>query len=515
MRKIKSYRDKVLLHPMMAFLFMSFVIIVLSGILDLFGASVTYNKINISTGDYESTLVTVESLLNLSGIKYIFSNTVSNFASFTPLSMLLITLLGIGIMDKTGFLDTMFFLLTKKIKKTTVTFFLVLICMLLSISGDLSFIVMIPLAALLFKYGKRNPIVGIITAFASLGFGTSINLFLNSIESGLITYSEAVARTVTPGYAIDTYAYLFIMFVLLVVGSFTVTYITEKIIAPKLGKYEAAEESEVVELKEKLTRRELRGLIFALIGFFLYLIVFVYNIIPNVPFGGSLLDYSQDRYIDMLFGYDSFFNSGFVFVITFAFVLMGLLYGLGTKKINNHRDICDNLSHSLDGIGKVIVLIFFASMFISLLKYTNIGTLVTALSANIIQNSGWGGIPLILLVYVLSFVSALLTPNYITRWAIMSDSVVTVMWSQGFSPEFAQLVFSAGSSLGYAITPAMAYFVIYLAYIEKYDGDGCGMNKSISYLIPYCLAFAGLWIVILILWYLVGLPLGIGTSTII
>ena len=152
MKRFKKIREKILLHPMMSFLFLTGFVILLSGILDLFDASVTYNRVNMKTGGYESTLVTVESLLNLSGIKYIFSNTVSNFVSFTPLSMLLITLIGIGIMDKSGFLDTLFFVLTKNVRKTTVTFIFVLICILSSITGDLCFIILIPLAALLFKY---------------------------------------------------------------------------------------------------------------------------------------------------------------------------------------------------------------------------------------------------------------------------------------------------------------------------------------------------------------------------
>ena len=169
-------------------------------------------------------------------------------------------------MDKTGFLDTIFFVLTKKVKKTTVTFGLVFLCMLLSISGDISFVVMIPLSALLFKYGKRNPLVGIITAFSALCLGYSINIFLNSIESSLIEYTEGAARMVVSGYAVSSYCYLFIMILALIIGSIIITVITEKITVYKLGKYEATEETEIVEVKEKLTRREVRGLIFALAG---------------------------------------------------------------------------------------------------------------------------------------------------------------------------------------------------------------------------------------------------------
>lgn len=513
MKRFKKIREKILLHPMMAFLFLTGAVVILSGILDLFDASVTYNAINPKTGSYEATLVTVESLLNLSGIKYIFSHTVSNFVSFAPLSMLLIALLGIGIMDKSGFLDSLFFALTKKVPKTTVTFIYVLICILAAISGDLCFIIFIPLGALLFKYGKRNPQVGILVSFVSVAFGYGLSLTMSSIDSMLINYTELAANIISDGYTIPTSSYFIIMLVAIIAAAGVITYVTEKIMVTRLGKYEV--EEEIVQDKEQLTKRELRGLIFAGFGALVYVFIFIYNIIPNVPFGGNLLDYSQERYIDMLFGYDSFFNDGYVFVITFLFFLVGLLYGVGTKVINNHRDICNFLSHSLDGIGKVIVLIFFASMFVSLLKYTNIGTLVVASLSNVIANANFGGLALVLLVFFVSLLTTFVMPSFVTRWEILSSSVVPLMMTAGYTPELSQLVFSAGSSIVYAITPAMAYFVIYVSYMEKYDKSGIGLIKSIRYCMPYVFGMLVLWVVLILVWTLVGLPLGIGTSGIL
>lgn len=509
MKRFKKIRDRITLHPMMAFIFLTAFVVILSGILDVFDASVTYNQVNLKTGSHEPTLVTVESLLNLSGIKYVFSNTVSNFVSFAPLSMLLITLIGVGIMDKSGFLDTIFFVLTKKMPKTVVTFVFSLLCVLSTIAGDLSFIVFIPLAALLFKYGKRNPKVGIIHAFASIGLGYSLNIVLTSVESSLITYTEMAARIITIGYSIKTFCYLFIMIPATLIGCALITYITEKIVAPKMGKYEEIEE--IISDKEKLTKKEWRGLVLALTGALIYILVFIYNIIPNAPLGGNLLDYSQIRYIDKLFGYDSFFNHGFVFVVIILFFIVGLLYAFGTKSINNHRDICNYLSHSLDEIGKVIVLIFIASMFISLYKYTNIGALITASLTNIVPSLKFGGVPLIILIFVLSMISGFFNPSYVSRWSIMSSTIVPQMMTSGFTPEFAQLVFSAGSSIVYPLTPIMAYFVIYVSYMEKYDKDGISLFKCIKQIIPYSVVILCMWIIILILWNLVGIPLGIGT----
>lgn len=510
MKKLKKIKDKVLLHPIMSFLLLIVVVIVLSGILDAFDASVNYNKINPKTGGYESTLVTVDSLFTLSGLKYIFSNTVSNFVSFTPLSMILIVLIGIGIMDKSGLLDTLFFVFTKNTKKTTVTFVLSLMCIICSLMGDLCFIVFIPLAALLFKYGKRNPVVGIISSFAALSCGYAINLTLSSIESSMVSNTELAASLVTGTYTINTFYSTFIMIVATIAGAFLVTYVTEKIIAPKFGKYEV-EEDEIVTDKEKLTKRELRGLIFAAMGAIAYLLVVIYNVIPNLPFGGNFLDYSQSRYIDKLFGIDSFFNSGFVFVVTIFFFVVGLLYGFGTKNIRNHRDVCNWLSHSLDGIGKVIVLLFFASTFISLLKYTNIGSLVTAALCNIVDNVSFSGIPLILLLLIVSIISTILLPSFTARWSILSGTFVPLMMTAGFTPEFAQLVFNAGSTVAYGLTPAMAYFVIYIAYLEKYNKDGVGLIESIKHIVPYALAFLAMWLCLLLLWYFISIPIGIST----
>ena len=514
MKRLKKIKDKVTLHPIMAFLILIAVTVIVSGILDVFDASVTYNKINVKTGSYESTLVTVDSLFTLSGLKYIFSNTVSNFVSFTPLSMILIVLIGIGIMDKSGLLDTLFFVFTKKTKKTTVTFVLSLICIVASLTGDLCFVALIPLSALLFKYGKRNPQIGIISSFAALAIGYGMNMTFNSVESQMVGATELAASMVSGTYTINTFCNTIIMFVGTILGAFLVTYVTEKITAPKIGKYEV-EEEEIVTDKEKLTKREVRGLALAAIGAIVYILIVIYNVIPNMPFGGNFLDYSQARYIDKLFGYESFFNSGFVFVVVIFFFIVGLLYGFGTKNIQNHRDVCNWLSHSLDGIGKIIVLLFFASMFISLLKYTNIGTLVTAGLCNLADGAEFSGIPLILLLFIISILSTILLPSFVNRWTILSGTFVPMMMTAGFTPEFAQVIFNTGSAIAYGLTPAMAYFVIYVSYLEKYNKDGAGLIKSIKYIIPYALVIGGMWLVLILLWYFIKIPLGISSFVIL
>ena len=169
MKKFKGFKT---LNPLMTFLILILFVILLSGFLHLIGFEATYNKINVETGEYVVTSESVESLLSLSGVKYIFTSTVSNFTAFTPLSMMIIILIGIGIMEKSGFIKTTFTILTKYCKKYTITFWLILISVLLSIAGDLGYVIMIPIAALLFSYGRRNPILGIVAVYAALTCGS-------------------------------------------------------------------------------------------------------------------------------------------------------------------------------------------------------------------------------------------------------------------------------------------------------------------------------------------------------
>ena len=512
MKRVKKIRDKIVLHPIMSFSILILITICVSGILNLFDVTGVYSVVDTKTNTLETTIATIENLFSLRGIKYIFSNTVANFASFTPLSILLITLLGIGIMDKTGFLDTLFYVLTRRVKKNVITFVLTLVCILASVAGDTLYIVLIPLAALLFKYGKRNPQAGIITAFAAMSCGIGINVFINSIDSSLLTYSESAAHLLKPEYIIKTSSFGIIMLFALVIISFIITNITEKYVIPRLGRYEDE------ELEERyVTKKEIKALTISLIVGAIYVLIFVYNIIPGLPFSGNLLDYSQDLYIDKLFGYNSFFNSGFVFVVTFLFFLLGLVYGLITKEIQNQRDVCEYLSHSLDSIGRVLVLIFFASTFISILKYSNIGTLITSWFANIISSTSFTGIPLIILLFFISAITTLVMPSSIYRWSVLSPVVVPVMMNSGISPEFTQVIFRAGESVTYALTPAMAYFAIYLAYMSLYNQDkkGIALFGSIKYLLPYSLGTLIMWILLIIVWYLVGMPLGIGVSPVL
>ena len=504
MKRIKKIKSKLALHPIISFCILMFIIIVLSGVLNLFNVTTTYNRIT-NNGTYVRELVSSENLFSLHGLKIIFSNAVSNFASFTPLSMLIITLMGIGVMDKTGFLDSLFYILTKKTNKKIVTFVLSFVCILSSIAGDLGYIIMIPLAALLFKYGKRHPKAGIICAFASIACGSGINIFMSSIDTAVIAYTNQAASLLSKDYSMGVFSFIFVMIVAAIALALIISSITEKIIIPRLGHYELMDEEE-----DYLTKKEKRGLLISLFFGVIYILIIIYNIIPYAPLGGNFLDYSQKYYIDKLFGYNSFFSQGYVFVVVILFFILGFVYGIVTKKIKTAKEVFDSLSYSLDKIGNVLVFIFFASSLIFIFKSSNIGNLVVSYFANIINSSNISGIVLVIIVFLFSALSTLVLPSTLSKWAILSPSIVPAFMNEGLSPEFATLIFRAGECITYGLTPIMAYFIIYLAFMELYSvNEEEGLFGNIKYLIPYSLCTLVMWVIIILFVYITGIPFGI------
>lgn len=496
---MQNKKEKVSLNPIMTLMILIGLAILLSGILALFGVGAT----NPSEGNW----VAVESLLSLRGIKYIFQSTVSNFASFTPLSMLIIILIGIGIMDKSGFLKTTFSLITRKCQKKTITFILALICIISSIGGDLAYVVMIPLSALLFYYGRRNPLHGIVISFAALTCGTGLSIFKTSVDSSLDALTLDAAHILDSSYTLSYLGYFVIMAVAIFALAAVITYVAEKFSVNDVPKYEFKDEKKDF----KLAKRDIRGLIFAGTFGIIYLLIFIYNIIPGLPLSGNLLDYSQKLYIDKLFNPNSFFSQGFVFIVTIWFVILGLFYGLGSRSIKNSNDFCDYLTHSLDGIGRTIILILLSSILINVFKKTNIGIVVTALIGNVISNCKFTGIPLLLMFFFGTAIATILLPNTVNKWTVLASTCVPTLMNVGFSPEFIQVIFRFAESMTYGLTPIMAYFVIYLAYMEKYNtsDNPIGIFKILNYQKKYALATGVVLLILLIIWYLVGLPIGI------
>ena len=500
------FKKKKKFSPIVTFILLTFATIILSSFLSLLNVQTEYTTVNKVTNELVNNVIEVKNLFSVSGIKHIVTSTVSGFVEFAPLSALIITLIGIGVLEKSGFMQTAFTLMTKNAKKNSVTFTLILFSLLFSLLGEIGYVIMLPIGALVFKYGRRNPLGGIVATFAGLSFGTGINIFLSSMDSTLLSLTLSAAKTIDVKYTIGIYFSLFIMILMLILVAILFTNITEKRIMPRLPRVEH-EESEVV-----ITNKELRGLIIGCAAGVLFLLIVIYMIIPGLPLSGGLLDNSATYYIDKLFGANSLFNKGFIFIVTILFTIIGLGYGLMAKTLKSSKDIADSLAYSLDNSGSILVLIFFASLFINVFEQSNIGQVMTALAANIIGGLQFTGVGLIILIVLVVAIANFLCPSPLVKWTILSATIVPLLMNASISPEFGQVVFRAADSMTNGLTPLFSFFIVYLAFMDKYNkSEMVTTMGSIKYMVPYSICITVAWLVVLVAWYMIGLPIGIGS----
>lgn len=527
MKKKTLKLKKFNIHPIFMFIILTIVVVILSGIFSALQIQATYNKINANTLELETVLLTVENLLNYDGLKFIIGNAAKNFAGFTPLSNLLISLIGLSVAYATGLIDAFTKRITLNIDNKKLTFIIILIATISSLINDVGYVILIPLSALIFSANKRNPILGIITAFCGVAFGYGATIFVGSMEVNLIPETTAAARLIDSNFHVSLTSNLIIIIVTTIILSLIGTIIIEKIIAPKIGKAKQAEVdfstkeinldsiNESEQNKIEIELREKKGLKRAFIVAIIFAICFIYMLIPSLPFSGLLLDMSETTYLKQVFGENSYFQDGFTYVISLFFVITGITYGISTKSIKNDKDLINKCGEYLSNLGVLIALIFFASQFIAVFRKTNIGPVLVALATKLISQLSFSGIPLILIVVILIAICNLFVTTPIGKWEIMAPVVVPMMMQSNISPQFAQFILRAADSMTKGITPLLAYFVIYIGYLNIYNSDKetITIKKAISYIMPYCLIIALSWLLIIIGWYLLGVPIGIGVNS--
>ncbi len=509
-------------HPITTFILMTFGVIFLSWLLSALQIQATYTVVRPENLELESVFVSVKNLLNYDGIKYIISNASSNFASFAPLVSLLIALIGLSVAHASGLIDTFIKRVTLNISNKKLTFILILVAIFSSIINDVGYVILIPLAALLFLANGRSPLLGIVASFAGVAFGYGATIFVGSMEVNLISLTTSSARLIDPTFHVSLTSNLFIMIAFSIVLAIVGTIVVENIIVKKLGKYKPSieETQELGKLtfpveeqkKIELEINEKKGLKCAYIVGAIVILIFIYMIIPYLPGSGMLLDMNEETYLRQLFGSNSYFQDGFTYMVSSFFIVTGLAYGFGAKTLKSDKMLIEKASDYIKNIGSLIVLLFFASQFIAVFKETNIGTLITAIGANIIKDLSFTGLPLILLVLLVILVCNLFVTSPASKWAILSPVVVPLMMQSNIAPQFAQFILRAGDSITKGITPLLAYFVIYLGYLNIYnkEKEPITIKKAISYVMPCCLIMGATWILLIIGWYLIGLPIGPG-----
>ncbi|MDR0194090.1 MAG: AbgT family transporter [Myroides sp.] len=477
-------------HPATLFASFALLVIIASWIASFFDLSV------IHPGSKEE--IKSFNLVSAEGLHLILSKMVTNFTNFAPLGTVLVSLLGIGIAEGSGLIGTILKKIVLSSPKKLLTFVIVFAGILSNTASEVGYVLLVPLAAIIFLAAGRHPIAGLAAAFAGVSGGYSANLLLGTIDPLLAGLSEEAARIIDPTYVVNPASNYYFLFVSTFIIAILGTWVTERIVVPRLGEYTGEEKAISID---PLTKEEKKGLIYAIIAGALFTAFILGGLIPENGYlrgtdGGIL---------------KSPFMSGIVALLFIGAAVAGIAYGIGAKTIKNDTDVMKGMSKAMETLGSYIVLVFFAAQFVAYFNWTNLGLIFAIEGAETLQSSGLGAIPLMLMFIVVSALINLIMGSASAKWAIMAPVFIPMFMLLGYSPELVQVAYRIGDSVTNIISPMMSYFALIVAFMQRYDKKA-GIGTIVSTMLPYTITFFIGWSILFVIWLLLELPIGPGAQ---
>ncbi|MGN9165866.1 AbgT family transporter [Tissierellaceae bacterium HCP3S3_D8] len=484
-------------HPAMIFVILSIVVIIISAIVAKSGISVTYYDARAG----KEVTVQAVSLLNAEGLRYIFNTAVKNYTGFAPLGTVLVAMLGVGVAEWSGLINTSLKKLITGVPPKLLTAVVVFAGIMSNIASDAGYVVVIPLGAIVFAGAGRHPIAGLAAAFAGVSGGFSANLILGTTDPLLAGITNEALTSAGLDYQIAATANLYFMMVSTFVLTFFGSLVTEKIVEKNLGKYTG----KFVPDAEPITEIENRGLRNAGIALLLFVALMAFLMFPSNAIFRTFEEAVGKNTLK------EFMNNGLMLAILLLFLIPGYAYGATIGKLKTSQDLVESMTEAMKSLGGYLVLAFFASQFVSYFGHTNLGTILSVKGAEFLESIGFTGLPLIIGFIIISAFLNLFMGSASAKWAIMAPIFVPMMMKLGLSPELTQAAYRIGDSTTNIITPLMSYFAMIVVFAKKYDEDS-GLGTLISTMLPYSMVFLLSWIVLMSAWYFLKLPLGPGAS---
>ena len=481
-------------HPGTLFAILAGVIILVSAIAARTGIEVVHP----GTGE----LIQPVSLATVAGLHRILTEMVTNFTSFAPLGTVLVSMLGIGVLESSGLIGAGLRLLVLSAPKHLLTFVIVLAGVLSNTASEIGYVLLVPLGGIIFLGAGRHPIAGLAAAFAGVSGGYSANLLLGTVDPLLAGLSEEAARIVDDGYRVNPAANYYFMVVSTFIIATAGTWVTERIVIPRLGPYEGQGDTDAPDVLQELSSIERRGLGYALLAAAVFVAFLLWGTVPadgflRNPETGGLLR--------------SPFLSGIVAFIFLGGTVVGVAYGAATGAFRNDADVMNGMGKTISTLGTYLVLVFFAAQFVAYFNWTNLGLIMAVKGAETLRSSGLGGIPLMLSFVLLSSFINLFMGSASAKWAIMAPVFVPMFMLLGYTPELTQTAYRIGDSTSNIIAPMMSYFALIVAFFERYDKRS-GIGTVVATMLPYTVTFFMCWSILLMIWMTLGLPVGPGAA---
>jgi aminobenzoyl-glutamate transport protein len=478
--------------PAALFLIMLILVWIASALL----APISFAEIDPRTGQ------PIEVLNRLTGpaIAEFLSNMVDTFTSFHPLGVVLVALLGVGVAEHTGFINAGLKAMLSVTSASLLTPMLILVAVISHTAADAGYVLVIPLGGVIYYAAGRHPLAGIAAAFAGVSGGFSANFIPSGIDPLLAGLTQEAAQILVPERLVNPLCNWFFTGASSVLIVAVGWYVTDRIVEPRLADTAIDGDTEDMPQMEELGPRERRGLNVSLIALGVGVLVLVVASLPETSAlrspAGSLTDATAPL------------MASIVPLIFLLFLLPGVVYGYVAGTVESHRDIIKGMSKTMSTMGYYIVLSFFAALFIDEFARSNIGALLALKGASGLQALALPPQVTIVGIIFLSGGVNLLIGSASAKWALLAPIFVPMLMQLGISPELTQAAYRVGDSTTNIITPLMPYFPLVVVFAQRYV-KGTGIGTLVATMLPYSVAFLISWLVFLLAYWALGIPLGL------
>jgi aminobenzoyl-glutamate transport protein len=489
-------------HPVVIFLILIAIVMVLSHILYLLGAHVSYQVINPDTDKVETATTAANSLLTADGIRHIYTRLVPNFLGFSAVGLLIVAMIGVGVAEESGLVNALIRKLVAVSPSWALIYILAFVGILSSIASDAGYLVLIPLAGTAFLSIGRNPLAGLALGFAGVASAFNVNMIVKPLDAVLTEITNDAIHMVNPAMSIDLTANLLFSMASVLLLTVIIAVVTERIIEPRLGKYQAGQSTQEAPAEDsgRLSVSESRGLRYAALGLLGIVVLFA---LLTVPSGAPL----RNPQTGILIGNSPFMN-GLISLIMLLFLVTGVAYGMGAKTIKNVADVIGAMTKAVSGLGGTILLFVVISQFVDYFNYSNIPTLMALTMADVLKTANIGTLWLLVsFIVVVTILNFFFTPA-IAKWAIFAPVFVPLFVHLAVDPASVLAAYRIGDSPTNSITPLNAYFALVVGFAQKYDKNA-GVGTVVALMLPYVIWIAVLWTLFFAGWYLLGLPWGL------
>lgn len=468
-------------------------------------------EFQITGADGQPVTHTVKSMLAPDNVRWMFDNAIlTNWLAFGHgvLGVILVVMLGVGIAENSGLLSAVIKNMGLRLNEKWLPMLLVFLGIMSSIATDAGYLVLIPLAGMLYAGVGKNPLIGMAAAFAGVSAGFSANLIpatpvdvIIGLNARIFAESQNVPFTTAEGTPLNpaTMNYFFIFvstFMLAGLGA----WITKRFVAPRLDKmnYQLPEDLEQSDFTvSDVERKGLQIAGYGLIGSLVAIVALAL---------GPLAAYTNEAgrtvtpYMDNV-----------ILLIAMVFAVTGVCFGYSTGKFKSMQDVVNAMVKQMNTFGYVLVLTFFSHNFLAILGFSGLGVYITYLGATFLASLGLEQFPILLIIgfIITTALINLFVGGLTSKWMLLGPIFIPMLYqvNPNMTPDIVSAAFRVADSSTNIITPMMTYAGVILAFMRKYKED-LTFGDVIAMMVPYSVAFLTVWTGLLILFFTFNIPLG-------